>query len=90
MNREQFKRLTERLSALNRRKHDDAHTSSVRPAAVLRAEHTLKGWQTKERTIVSKRQDRLAAAYHAARQAITFHDPGDALKALREFERFKP
>lgn len=90
MNHEQTKYLKERIAKANRRKFDATHTASRKPAEVSKAERILKKWNVQERAIVKGRQERLAAAYHLAYQSIMFQESGDAIKALREFERFMP
>ena len=91
MNREQFKYLKERLRVVYNKKHHATFAKSTPlPKKVAAAARIIKQWDTQQKKESGRRQDLLSNAYAAAHQAIIFREAGDALKALKEFERFTP
>ncbi|MDO8357259.1 MAG: hypothetical protein Q7U76_12785 [Nitrospirota bacterium] len=91
MNREQTKYLKDRLSKLNSRKYGElCSRKSTLPQPVATAKRIVKQWEAEQAKECSRRNDRLNEAYSTAIQSIIFGEPGDALKALKEFEQFKP
>ena len=88
MNREQMKFLKDRLSDLMRKKRWTRDESV--PAAVVKAKRIVKKWEEDQQKQYRKRQERLDAAYSKVNQPIIFHEAGNALKALKEFEALQP
>lgn len=90
MNQQQVKYLKERISNIHRNKRYAVDTKIGVPAEVAEAKRIVGRWEKKKRRIIQQRQESLQREYSKAFEAIMLRDPSDAIKALREFERFKP
>lgn len=90
MNREQRKYLKEKLNKLERRQIDAIFTAPPIPKSVAAARRVVEAWSEKQRGIQRLRKARLDEAYSTALEAILSKEFPDALRAVKEFERFQP
>ena len=91
MKHEQTKYLKTKLSKLLNDKHRASwkEKAPVMPATVRMADQVVRRWKQEQSDKVDRQRRTIERAYNKAYQVILFGEPLDALKALKEFEKFK-
>lgn len=90
MNRDQLKHLKARIRAIYMRKRNEACKEPRKPKHVRDAERIVNAWRAAEQKDRYAIMDRLDQANEKAMQAVLFREASDALKAVREFEKYNP